>query len=148
MGTQTSAIAQNATLSSGKDIRGESGSVSYSIGQVFYSTINGNGGNINQGVQQPYEISVFTEAKEFKHYNLKCTAYPNPTNDYLHIKTDENYDTQLDYRIVNMDGRLFKSGKVTGTLTTISMYEFSPSIYLLQIFMDQTNIKTFKIIKH
>lgn len=52
--------AQEAIPASGGNATGSGGSVSYSVGQVEYSSNTGSGGSVAAGVQQPYEISVVT----------------------------------------------------------------------------------------
>lgn len=52
--------AQNGTVSSGGNATGLGGSVSYSVGQVFYTTSSGAGGKASQGVQQVFDLIVPT----------------------------------------------------------------------------------------
>ena len=49
-------LAQESANVSGGEATGSGGTVSYTIGQVAYTNHTGTNGNINQGVQQPYEI--------------------------------------------------------------------------------------------
>lgn len=48
----------NSINSSGGDISGEGGSVSFSIGQVNYLSFSGDSGYITEGIQQPLKISI------------------------------------------------------------------------------------------
>ena len=50
--------AQQAVLGSGSDASGSAGSLSYSIGQVVYTTNSGSGFTLAQGVQQPTDATV------------------------------------------------------------------------------------------
>jgi hypothetical protein len=43
--------SQNSTLSSGGQATGTGGSVSYSVGQIAYSSLSGTNGSLIQGVQ-------------------------------------------------------------------------------------------------
>ena len=53
--------AQETVTTSGGEAVGSSGSASYTVGQLLYTTQKGtNGNSATQGVQQPYEISVVT----------------------------------------------------------------------------------------
>src|SRR6056297_978638 len=54
----TGANAQQAMPASGGDASGSGGFVSYSVGQVVYTTHTGANGSVAQGVQQTYEIAV------------------------------------------------------------------------------------------
>lgn len=49
--------AQETTLTAGGEATGSGGSVSYSIGQLFYMTKTGTTGSVSEGVQQPIEIA-------------------------------------------------------------------------------------------
>lgn len=49
-----SSFAQQANVSSGGNATGSGGSVSYSVGQVFFSGNSGTGGSVSQGVQQSF----------------------------------------------------------------------------------------------
>ncbi len=48
--------AQESIVASGGEATGTGGSSSYSIGQVSYTSNQGTGGSVEQGVQQPFEI--------------------------------------------------------------------------------------------
>ncbi|MEJ5266144.1 MAG: hypothetical protein WHT29_12590, partial [Bacteroidales bacterium] len=80
--------AQESVNATGGNAFGSGGSVSYSVGQVVYTTNSGTNGSVAQGVQQPYEISVVTGLEEAKGINLSVSAYPNPTTDYLTLRID------------------------------------------------------------
>ena len=51
------------------------------------------------------------------------------------------------YQLYNLNGRLIESKILTGEETTISMQELIPSSYILKVFGEQEELKTFKIIK-
>jgi Secretion system C-terminal sorting domain/Dockerin type I domain len=48
--------AQQVVLSSGNSVNNANGSVSYSIGQIVFANTVENAGEINQGIQNPYDI--------------------------------------------------------------------------------------------
>lgn len=50
--------AQETLSSAGGNATGSGGSISYTVGQVFYNSFSGETGSIAQGVQQPFEISL------------------------------------------------------------------------------------------
>lgn len=50
--------AQEATNTTGGDASGSDGTVSYSVGQVVYTTNTEPTGSVAQGAQQPYEIFI------------------------------------------------------------------------------------------
>jgi hypothetical protein len=68
--------AQSTIPATGGNAAGNGGSVSYTVGQIVYTTVSGTNGSVAQGVQQPYEISVVTGI-ENKEINLSCSIYSN-----------------------------------------------------------------------
>ena len=60
-GYGTAIQAQEAVAAAGGEATGSGGTVSYTIGQINYTTNTGAGGTITQGVQQPYEFFIFVD---------------------------------------------------------------------------------------
>ncbi|MDD2307220.1 MAG: T9SS type A sorting domain-containing protein [Prolixibacteraceae bacterium] len=142
--------AQESVNVSGDNALGSGGSVSYSVGQVVYTTNSGTTGTVSQGVQQPYEISVITGFEDIKWMNLNCSVYPNPTTDYLTLKIDASASIpirNLSYQLYDMNGRLLESGKLESYETQIVMVNLVPETYLLEVFDQNKIVKSFKIIK-
>jgi hypothetical protein len=140
--------AQEAIPASGGSAIGDGGTVSYSVGQVFYTTISGASGSVAQGVQQPFEISVVTAIEEAIGINLSVSAYPNPAKDYLQLKV-ENYESEsLFYQLYDLNGKLLIHKKVEDSNTSIPMNGFSFGTYFLKITDNKKEVKTFKIIKN
>ena len=50
--------AQTTVAAVGGESTGTGGTVSYTVGQIIYTTNIGANGSLAQGVQQPYEIST------------------------------------------------------------------------------------------
>jgi hypothetical protein len=144
---QTGLQAQNATTTTGGNAKGAGGTVSYSMGQMVYTTHSGTTGTVAQGVQQPYEISVISGINDGA-ITLDCTAYPNPTTDYLRLKIADNTTLNLTYQIYDINGKLLFNKKVEGSETTISMQGLVPGSYFLKVTDNKQEIKTFKIIKN
>lgn len=140
--------AQKAPTSAGGDISGPGGSVSYSVGQVSYTSIIGSAGTIQQGVQQPHQITVETLVDEAAKLNLNIVAYPNPTANFLMVRT-ENHDAQkISYQLIDMSGKLLRNGILTGEETSLPVENLAPAAYILRIFSSSDEIKTIKIIKN
>lgn len=140
------ANAQQATLSAGGTATGSGGSVSYSIGQIDYVTATGTGGTATQGVQQPFEI-VTLSGEEFTEITLQMVVYPNPTSSFVNLKID-NYNYQdLNYQIIDLNGREIANQKITSSETSINLENLPNAIYLLQVNDNNKTLKTFKIIK-
>ncbi len=148
----TSLQAQETIPASGGNASGAGGSVSYTVGQVVYTTNTGADGSVAQGVQQPYEISVVTGIDEFENVTLTCKAYPNPTTNFLTLEIEGEVPVQFSASLFDLNGKLLQSLEVTGRETTISMETFAPATYFLNIEKKNNStsksLKSFKIIKH
>jgi Secretion system C-terminal sorting domain len=140
--------AQESLVGSGGNAIGASGSVSYSVGQVVYTTINGTTGTVFQGVQQPFEISINLSTIEASKIDLIFSAYPNPTAGFLTLNvSDYNLDA-LSYQLFDSNGRFILKEKISSIETQISLEKFPSACYLIKILDQNASIKTFKIIKN
>ena len=140
--------AQTSVNATGTNASGSGGSVSYSVGQVVYTTHTGTSGSVAEGVQQPYEISVVTGLEEAQSINLSVTAYPNPTTDYLTLRIDEFEISNLSFQLYDISGKLLQSEKITGNQTNIVMSNLVPANYFVKVIAGNQLIKEFKIIKN
>ena len=140
--------AQTSVNATDGDVSGSGGTVSYSVGQVVYTTHTGTSGSVAEGVQQPYEISVVTGLEEAQSINLSVTAYPNPTTDYLTLRIDEFEISNLSFQLYDMNGKLLQNEKITGNQTSIVMSNLLPATYFVKVIQGNKEVKTFKIIKN
>ena len=140
--------AQTSVNASGTNASGSGGTVSYSVGQVVYTTNTGASGSVAQGVQQPFEISVVTGLEEAKGINLSVTAYPNPTTDYLTLSISEFEISNLTYQLYDISGKLLQNEKITGNQTSIAMSNLVPANYFVKVIQGNKEVKIFKIIKN
>jgi hypothetical protein len=144
----TNLQAQQVITGSGGNASGTGGTVSYSVGQVVYTTNTGTNGSVAQGVQQPYEISVATGIEEAKNIILEIVVYPNPATDFLKLKI-ENYEIgNLSYQLLDIKGTLLQNKKIESRETSIPLETILPATYLLNVIDGNKVIKTFKIIKN
>ena len=140
--------AQTSVNATDGDVSGSGGSVSYSVGQLAYTTNTGTNGSVSEGVQQPFEISVVTGIEEAKGINLSVSAYPNPTTDYLTLSIGEFDISNLSYQLYDMNGKLLQNAKITGNQTSIVMSNLVPANYFVKVIQGNKEVKTFKIIKN
>ncbi len=99
-----------------------------------------------QGVQQPFEINVVSGIDDIYGIEL-LMAYPNPVKDFLIVKIPNNELSYFSYKLYNMSGSMIRNAKVSSVETSIIMNKLKPATYLLRIFVDNKEVKTFKIIK-
>ncbi len=140
--------AQESGNATGGNAIGSDGSVSFSVGQVVYTTYTGINGSVAEGVQQPYEISVVTAIEEAKGIKLSVKAFPNPTTDYLTLEVKEFELSALQFHLYDTRGKLLQNEKITGTQTSIVMSNFLPATYFVKVSQGNKELKTFKIIKN
>lgn len=145
--------AQDMISTSGGNASGSGGSVSYTIGQVAYRNNHGSNYSITEGVQQPYEIFEITSTSKAIDINLSVSAFPNPTSDILILNIQKIENSNLEYQLFNMLGKLIENKKITTNQTMIDMNNLVPAIYFLKVIQEpnafnKQEVKTIKIIKH
>ncbi len=145
----SSLSAQEAIPVSGGNASGTGGTVSFSVGQVAYTVVDGTEYSISQGVQQPYNITVVTGVGNASLISLSCSVYPNPATDYLILRVDGYTPSKdkLEYRLFNVSGSLLSQGKVDDSEVRVQVANLSPATYFLKVMEQGQDVKTFKIIK-
>ena len=140
--------AQQVVTTSGDNASGSGGTVSYTVGQIVYTTNTGTNGSAAQGVQQPFEISAVTGIEEALGIWLEMVVYPNPATDFIKLNI-KNYELQnLRYQLYDINARLLQDNKIVSNETSIVMQNIEPSMYLLKVTDRNKVVKTFKIIKN
>jgi len=140
--------AQEAIPATSGNASGSGGTVSYSVGQVVYSTNTGTNGSVAEGVQQPFEISVVTGFEDIKGTDLSISAYPNPTINNITLRIDKNELSILSYQLYDINGKLLQNEKITVKETTIDIFKNEPSTYFVKVVELDKTLKIFKIIKN
>ena len=138
--------AQQSTSASGNKIENGSGSVSYSVGQMFNESLTSASGNVNQGVQQSYEI--YTLATNENAMQKKITVYPNPVKDFLIVDFNTEKLQNAKYQLFDGTGRIINQGDLKNVKNDINTSKLNSGMYILSITSEGTKIKTFKIIKN
>jgi hypothetical protein len=141
-------LAQESVNVGNANFSGENGTVSASIGQVFYSFAKGENGNVSEGVQQPYDITALFINNDDKATKLICSIYPNPTIDLVRVSIEYNDFSKLNYSLFDLNGRLLEQGKIIYNQFDISLPSSNSSAFLLKIADDQNILKVFQIIKN
>ncbi len=124
--------AQETIPAAGSDAYGNGGSTSYTVGQLVYTTITGTENSMEQGVQQPYEISVIIGIDEGNVDYIEFNVYPNPVTDYLQLKVSEGRFENLSYQLYRSDGKLLQNKEIQSKETSVSMKDLTPGTYILK----------------
>jgi len=139
--------AQQTLAIAGGEATGTGGTVSYTIGQVWYTTLDGDDISVFQGVQQPLEVLEITGIHSLPGITLDALLYPNPVEEIIHLRV-ENYSINgLSYQLFNMKGELLDSKDIESEITQIPMSGYGAASYLIKISRNTDEIKAFKIIK-
>ena len=148
--TTLAAAAQSGLVTTGGDIQGLNGSVSYTVGQVAVQSIEASAASLTEGVQQPYEIQT-VGVDNYPVITLDAAVYPNPTADRLVLSVEnfvETYGrTSLQAVLYNTNGQRVQTVGVTGAQTAIDMSVLAAGTYLLRVTAGQQTLKTFKVVK-
>lgn len=139
-------LSQVAVNASGGGSKTIDGSIEYSIGNVFYTSVTTNAGSITEGVQHTYDItSVGIQEQDL---NISLSVFPNPTTDLLNLSTcfiTKGYS----FKLIDLLGNQLENQPIESNLTTITMLEHDTGTYLLNIIsVENKVISSFKIIKH
>lgn len=139
-----SAQNQEVISTAGNFFENSSGSVSYTIGECIVYAFIGSNLTLTQGYQQVLDSP--TDFPDIKGSNFKVTVYPNPVNDFINLKIENN--PGLYYTLYDMNGEILDQNEITGTEIRISCENLNPSVYVLKIFNSKMVVKVFKIIKY
>jgi hypothetical protein len=139
-------FAQTSVNTSGGEVKNSSGSVSYSIGQMAYTSVSNANGSVSQGVQQAYQISTLNVGE--KAFNFSLSAYPNPTQDNLNLRVGNYRQEQLMYRLLDTGGKLLSEAKVMNQETVIEMQQLPNATYYVEVHHDNKKVQSFKIVKN
>lgn len=140
--------AQSVVLTAGGEGSGTGGTLSSSIGQVFYQVASGtNSGTASEGVQQAYQVIVAATTGVLKE-NQSIKVYPNPVRKRLTIDLvdfDNLEGTRL--HLYNMLGQEVKTKGLNAATTELDLGYLAVGSYMLRIEQAGKLLKTYKLIK-
>ena len=146
--TNTNNIMETINTS-GADATGSSGTVTYSIGQVFYTYIGQSVYNVARGIQHEELEKTLTTPENNVEPKTEIFIFPNPTTDYVTINMEglEVENGPRSYQLYDIQGRILKQNTINQSETQINLTDLSSSIYILQVYLNNKVLKTFKILK-
>jgi len=144
--------AQETVPVSGGMGYGYAGTVSYTVGQIVYTNIKENSGSVNEGMQQPYEISTQSGSDLTLGISLQCSVYPIPVENILTLLVQYYIDEDITCRLYDSNSQLLLTQKVERKKTLVIMTNLPPTTYYLIVEQKKQKasphvFKTFKIIK-
>ena len=146
--TGIGAFAQSAVTASGGEASGNSGNLSYSIGQTFCSANAGTSGQINEGVQQPYEIYDVTDVQSAISEVISLSAFPNPTSDFLTLRIESDDIEGFDCAMYDISGKEILQKRIISSETSLNVQQLPSATYFVRVTKEKKELKSFKIVKN
>ena len=138
--------AQTSVNASGGDVGSATGSLSYSVGQVFQETVIAGNNSTIQGVQQPFEITTLG-VDNFASITVEMKVYPNPTSSILFLNFADFAKRSSSYELFDTSGKMIRNAKIQSKESQIDLQQSPSGIYILKVSAENVVLKTFKIIK-
>lgn len=135
---------------SGTDATDSSGTVSYSIGQLFYTYIGLSVYNVAQGIQHEESSEFLSTAENTVESKIGMFIFPNPTTDFVTLNMEglEYENGSQSYQLYDLQGRLLIQNTIKKTETQINLNNLNASVYILRVYANNKVLKTFKILKN
>ena len=136
-------FGQEVISSQGDSYTDASGSINFTIGEVIIETVGDVDIDLTQGFHQTNWsfVGIYDFAPSFE-----VKVYPNPTEDYLIIKSFD-YANKI-YELYDANGKIISEGHLLEEITKIDTRALLPASYSIKIKnTDHINLKTIKLIK-
>jgi hypothetical protein len=147
----TYSFSQSSINAAGNTFTTNSGSLSYSLGQIDFNYYSNTNIVIYLGVQQPQLANGTPKVLEVEvpnqNQNIVFTAYPNPTYDSIKIHLS-NSDILYSYMLFDTTGKLLKQGVFKETESIIALENLPTATYFLKVISENVFEKNIKIIKN
>ena len=144
MSLSTALHAQQAVVPAGAEASGTGGTLSWTLGQVDAAYLTSASGSISQGVQQPFELLTVSIPEEERSW---ITLMPNPAHDGVTLNVGELPATEMQYRLLDANGKTLASGPITATHTFIPLADRPAATYLIQLLRTHGDPLVLRVIK-
>lgn len=138
-------IAQrNEVIASGCDyFKTNTGSLSWTLGELSIETYTAQSSILTQGFQQTFFKNPVTGITEST--DLEMEVYPNPAQDRLYLRLVPQ--PEMYYVLIDIIGRPLSQQQITQEETLVNLSDLAPAMYLLEIRRGNTLLKIFRIVK-
>ena len=123
--------AQSTMVAAGGNAIGPTAQVSYTIGQVVYTSQYNSDAIVDQGVQHSIEIYPVSIGKEESECSL--SVFPNPTYESITISLGIAVRYQGEWSIIDIHGKQVLSQEYDSPSMTISLTDLPSGSYTLLI---------------
>jgi hypothetical protein len=138
-------LSQEVIATGGDFNKNNQGSISYTIGEPVVETIKGTSGSLTQGFNQP--LILVTPINEPTGLNYEINVFPNPAQDFIRVKINMDYLSNLQYILFDEAGHIVQQNNIFQNETDIFLNDLPSAHYILSIFDNQKDIKSFQIVK-
>jgi hypothetical protein len=139
------ANAQQVISSSGSTLKNNTGSLTFTVGELVIDTKNAGKITITQGFHQT-KLTI-TAINVLREQKFSISAFPNPTNDFVNLKIEKGEIRDVEFTLFDLQGKVLSNRKIESTNTEVSLSGYNSGNYLLKIIQKGKEIQTFKIIK-
>ena len=141
----TYSLAQEVITPSAGYFETPSISLSWTIGEIAIETYVTDDIMLTQGFNQANII--ITDVTEELSTDYKLIIYPNPAKDIFTLKAETENMQHLKAELYNLAGTKILSEQIMAGNTQFNIERLPASMYILRIYDNQHEIKSFKVIK-
>jgi len=139
--------AQTGFGASGGNVLSDEYGLSYSVGQVCYTSASPSAYYLSQGLQHPSIVGLPNGIEQLSKPCSFISIVPNPVIDKLQLKINTNDTSDLYFKLYNSLGELVSQVSITTNELMYSMAIYPQGLYLLIVMQNQKVIRSFKILK-
>ena len=140
-------LSQQELVAGGGNTDEEHGSVSFTIGQSFYSPVENDQFQLTPGIQQVFTVTT-VGTQNNQPFPISIQVFPNPTMHHLQVQVAGKVHENLVYQITDLQGRQIANGSIKMNELQLDCSHWISGIYFLQIVNSGNLIQHFKIIKN
>ncbi|MBU2019383.1 MAG: T9SS type A sorting domain-containing protein [Bacteroidetes bacterium] len=136
-------MSQEIVSTQGDSYSNGNGSIGFTIGEAIIDTRTDGTFTITQGFHQSSwrYLGIEDHVESFD-----VSLYPNPTSEFLNIKTANFKDVFCS--IYDAQGKLVLNNQLTSELTSIKVSHLSSGAYSVSLISQNQTLKTFKLVKN
>ncbi len=142
--TPVISMAQKVISAQGGSYSNFYGKLDFTVGELVIRTLDNGSNSLTQGFHQTH--LVVSSIQDLAH-ELNVRIYPNPVMYQLTVKFSElQYGKRIE--ILDLNGKLVKTQRLTAMETTINVQELAAGVYLLRLINKEGQyLKTYQIHK-
>ena len=135
---------QESINASGASIKNATGSLSFSLGQVGYMSMQDHNCGVVTGVQQVY---VHLKTTSVDIVQASCDVYPNPAHNYLKVRLSKVVLGKMHIKLFDITGKVVIEQEVQSVEEELNLKDLQNGVYVLRVANAESIIVSKKIIK-